>query len=216
MIFDLHTHSIWSDGELIPAELVQRAQDKGYGGLAITDHADASNLELIVTSLQKFEHAFAQAQTGFLVRAGVELTHNPPSLIPKLTNRARELGATIVVVHGESPVEPVPAGTNRAAIDAGVDVLAHPGFITEAEVRLAAKKGIFLEITARRGHNIANGRLCALIRKYKAPFVFDTDAHEPGDLFTESHLRKVAIGAGFSEAELRAGQKRAERLLKRG
>lgn len=214
MIYDLHTHSIWSDGELIPAELVQRAKEKGYGGVAITDHADASNLELIVTSLNEFAKACARARGGIVVVAGVELTHNPPSLIPELSREARRLGAGIIVVHGESPVEPVPPGTNRAAIDAMVDVLAHPGLITEAEVKLAAKRGVALEITARKGHNITNGRLCSLIKKHKAPFVFDTDSHAPADLFSKDLLFKVALGAGFSESELRTGQKRAEALLR--
>lgn len=214
MTFDLHTHSTWSDGELIPAELVQRAKDKGYGGVAITDHADASNLELIVTSLKEFVKACARVRSEILVVAGVELTHNPPGLIPELVREARRLGAGIIVVHGETPVEPVPEGTNRAAIEAMVDVLAHPGLISEADVKLAAKRGVALEITARKGHNITNGRLCSLIRKFKAPFVFDTDSHAPGDFFSKDLLAKVALGAGFSQAELRAGQKRAEALLR--
>ena len=38
MIFDLHSHTSISDGALHPADLVQRAVDKGVGTLAITDH----------------------------------------------------------------------------------------------------------------------------------------------------------------------------------
>lgn len=38
---DLHTHSLFSDGVLLPSEMLQRAAQLGYGVLAITDHADA-------------------------------------------------------------------------------------------------------------------------------------------------------------------------------
>jgi len=38
MIFDLHSHTTYSDGVLTPLELIQRAKDKGVDVLAITDH----------------------------------------------------------------------------------------------------------------------------------------------------------------------------------
>jgi len=37
-MIDLHTHSLFSDGELIPSELVSRAAAAGYRAIAITDH----------------------------------------------------------------------------------------------------------------------------------------------------------------------------------
>ena len=146
-MIDLHTHSTFSDGELIPAELVRRARNAGYEAIAITDHGDAANLEFIlshVSKLAKVGHFF-----DMTVLAGVELTHMPPGLIGEYVEKARALGAEIVVVHGETVVEPVAAGTNLAAIEAGVDILAHPGLISELEVKLAAEKGVALEITTR-------------------------------------------------------------------
>jgi len=38
-VIDLHLHSTFSDGALIPAEVVSRALAAGYEALAITDHA---------------------------------------------------------------------------------------------------------------------------------------------------------------------------------
>lgn len=38
MGYDLHTHSIYSDGSLRPAELVQKAIERGLLGIALTDH----------------------------------------------------------------------------------------------------------------------------------------------------------------------------------
>ena len=37
----LHTYTIFSDGELLPAELARRAKVAGYRAIAITNHADA-------------------------------------------------------------------------------------------------------------------------------------------------------------------------------
>ncbi len=42
-MIDLHTHSFFSDGELIPSELIRRAEAIGYKAIAITDHVDSSN-----------------------------------------------------------------------------------------------------------------------------------------------------------------------------
>ncbi len=47
-MIDLHTHSLFSDGVLVPSELVRRAVMKGYEVIAITDHADASNLDFTI------------------------------------------------------------------------------------------------------------------------------------------------------------------------
>ena len=139
-VIDLHTHSIFSDGELIPAESAQRAFAAGYKAIAITDHADYSNLELIVPRILKAASAITQ-KGNIQVIPGVELTHVDPSDIALLASEARKLGAKIIVVHGETVTEPVPPGTNLAAIQAGVDILAHPGLISEEEVRQAAAKG---------------------------------------------------------------------------
>jgi len=38
MIFDLHTHTLCSDGALQPRELLARAAEQGVGVLAVTDH----------------------------------------------------------------------------------------------------------------------------------------------------------------------------------
>ena len=118
-----------------------------------------------------------------------------------------------MVVHGESPIEPVCAGTNRAAILAGADVLAHPGIIEAADVELASQRGVVLEITSRYGHNIGNGHVVALARRYGARLVIDSDAHEPHDLLTPRRVELVGRGAGLSDQELRAAEQNARSLV---
>ena len=157
-MIDLHTHSIFSDGELIPSELVRRAVVHGYSTIAITDHVDFTNIEFVLGAMEKISDDTA----GIRVLSGVELTHVPPERIAPLADKARALGADIIVVHGETIVEPVAPGTNAAALQADIDILAHPGLITADEAELARENGILLEITSRAGHSLTNGHVARI------------------------------------------------------
>lgn len=193
--YDFHSHTIFSDGELIPSELVRRAKTLDHKAIALTDHVDVSNIEFIVPNIAKVSEELSQ-YWDIMVIPGVEITHVPPETIKKLAIKAKKLGAKIVVVHGETPVEPVMIGTNRSAIESGeVDILAHPGIIDEKDAKLANKSDIFLEITARSGHNIGNGRVAALGEN----FLLNTDTHSPNNLITQEFAYKVALGAGLNE-----------------
>lgn len=199
-MIDLHTHSLFSDGELVPAEHVRRVEILGYSAIAITDHADSSNLDLIIPRIVKVAADMEPYTTTRLV-PGIELTHVPPELFGLLTLQARDLGARVVVGHGETPVEPVRPGTNRAAIEAGVDVLAHPGFITVEDAELAAQKGVMLELSGRRGHSLTNGHVAAVARRVGARLAVNADAHGPGDFLTAQMAETVALGAGLNAEE---------------
>ncbi len=212
-MFDLHCHSIFSDGELIPAELLRRVTVLGYEAVAITDHADHSNLDFILSRVLRAAEKLGGAGLCRLI-PGIEITHVPPKLIPELVSEARRLGAQIVVVHGETLVEPVAPGTNKAAIEAGADILAHPGLISEEEVRRAAEKGVFLELSGRKGHCLANGHVARLALKYGAPLIINSDAHAPGDFMSREFAFRVGLGAGLSPEEVEIlYQKARERFL---
>jgi len=200
-LYDFHTHSFFSDGALLPMELIRRAHVSGYSAMAITDHASASNIEELVEKVTR-DCDLAWEEWGFRVLPGVELTHCPPRSIASLAARAKRAGAKIVVIHGETLVEPVPPGTNRASVECpDVDVLGHPGLLTEAEAALAAENGVFLEITSRRGHCLGNGNTVVLGRAAGAKFLVNSDTHSPGDLHTEPFARTVALGAGLTASE---------------
>ena len=201
-MYDLHTHTILSDGEMLPIELIRRMAVIGYTTVAITDHADPSNAEEILAALAKVRES-AQIY-GVRLLCGVELTHVPPPLIADLAKSAKELGADIVIVHGETAVEPVAPGTNHAACGCKyVNVLAHPGLITIEDARLAEKNGIALELTSRGGHNRTNGHVAQIALVAGCPIVVDSDAHAPHDILTEQAKFIVAKGAGLTDAQCR-------------
>lgn len=200
-LYDFHMHTFFSDGELLPMELIRRAQVKNYTAMAITDHASASNIEELVEKVTR-DCDLAWDEWGFRVLPGVELTHCPPRAIARLAARAKRAGAKIVVIHGETLVEPVPPGTNRASVEClDVDVLGHPGLLTEEEAALAVQNNVFLEITSRRGHCLGNGNTVIVGRAAGAKFLVNSDTHSPGDLHTEEFARTVALGAGLTPDE---------------
>jgi histidinol phosphatase-like PHP family hydrolase len=199
-MYDLHTHSIYSDGELIPVELIRRMAVAGYTTVAITDHVDNSNVSSVLSALNLVREP--AEQYGVRLLCGVEITHVPPAMIAPMAMRAKAEGADIVVVHGETPVEPVAPGTNHAACSCrDVDILAHPGLITPADAKLAAKNTIALEITARGGHNRTNGHVAIVAKKTGCQLVVNSDAHAPQDIMDERARKLVARGAGLAESE---------------
>ena len=199
-MYDLHTHTILSDGEMLPIELIRRMAVTGYTTVAVTDHVDLSNAEPVLETLALVRES--AKLYGVRMLCGGEITHVPPSQIAGLARSARDAGADIVVVHGESPVEPVAEGTNHAACTCKyVNVLAHPGLVALKDAKAALKNGIALEITSRNGHNRTNGHVARIAREAGCRLVVDSDAHAPHDIPDKRAKFIVAKGAGLTDAE---------------
>ena len=202
MLFDFHTHTVLSDGELSPVELVRRAIVNGYTAMAITDHAAMGSVERITKELL-VECDLVWRHWGMTALPGVELTHVPAAAVTECAAHAKALGAKVVIVHGETTAEPVEPGTNRAALLCpDVDILAHPGLLTPEEAEIAAAHGVFLELSARRGHSICNGHVAITALRAGARLVLDSDAHAPGDLLTGPFAETVVRGAGIPPEQL--------------
>jgi histidinol phosphatase-like PHP family hydrolase len=196
-MFDFHTHTFLSDGVLSPIELIRRAIHVGYRAMAITDHVGPGNMEFILKTLIA-DCEMANSRWDILALPGVEITHTPSEDIDRLARECRRLGAVMVNVHGETITEPVAEGTNLAAVSSGeVDILAHPGLITLDEARIAAANGVFLEVSGRKGHGMANGHVVQTASAAGAKLVLDSDAHAPEDLLSRDFAMKVARGSGL-------------------
>ncbi len=212
-MIDLHTHTYLSDGMLVPAEHIRRAEVAGYRILGFADHADLATLAALVPQL--IEAARRESELGKLeVLAGVELTHVRPEHLAAAANKARQLGAQVVIAHGETITEPVAPGTNRAAIEAGVNILAHPGLITLEDARLAARKNVLLEITAKGGHALTNGHVVARARETGARLIFGSDGHGPGQFPSREFAEQVCRGAGLTVEEIAAMFEHAEQFAR--
>lgn len=199
--YDFHMHTFFSDGELIPMELIRRAFVHGNRAVAIADHVSFSNVGEIVPAVARD----CEQVDGWDIVAipGAEITHVPPSKIDAAVSLARKAGAKVIVVHGETPTEPVTPGTNRKAVEnPEVDILAHPGYITADEAEIAKENGVFIEITCRQGHSLTNGHVRAIASSVGAKMLVNSDAHDCEDISTYSSARRVALGSGLSEIEV--------------
>lgn len=213
-MYDLHTHSLLSDGALLPSEVAVRYQQLGYKTIAICDHADYSNIESVVNSILNFTRNWPQ-DSVIKVLPGVELTHLPLEQFKPLAKYAREKGIKVIVGHGQTSVEPVIEGTNRAALEADIDILAHPGKICDDDIKFAKQRGIFLEITSRRGHCNTNFYVAKRSLNLGAKLILNTDSHLPEDILSPDKLKKIATKAGINLKQIDCIFQNVEEFLKR-
>ena len=231
-MIDLHTHTLLSDGELLPTELARRAQEKGYKVIGITDHVDSSNIDFVIPGIIKacndinginpsgFHHrdslkAGLQHNRDWKIKAipGVEITHMPIEMIKSMVKLVRRKGIKLVLAHGETIVEPVIKGTNKASLLSDINILAHPGLISLEDAKLAAARNIYLEITARKGHSLSNGHVVKIARITGAKLVLNTDSHTPDNLITKAFAEEVLLGAGLDKKEIAQVFKNSEELI---
>ncbi|WP_299523500.1 histidinol phosphate phosphatase domain-containing protein [uncultured Methanobrevibacter sp.] len=211
---DLHMHSLFSDGELLPSELARRAVKLNHEVIAITDHVDYSNVEQIPQIQKAIDDI--NANWNIKVILGAEVTHVPTESINNVAKKAKEYGAQIVVVHGETLNEPVIEGTNYAAVNSEyVDILGHPGLITYEEAQIAKENDIYLEISARSGHCLGNGHVAKIANEIGNKLLVNTDTHSPDNLITFEKSYEIALGAGLNKKEaMRAIVDNPRELLK--
>ncbi len=210
-MIDLHTHTLFSDGEFLPSELVRRAEVKGYKAIALTDHVDSSNIDLVVSRIvrvSKVLNRFWRIRT----LPGVEITHVPLEEIKPLVKFARKNGAKIVVVHGETISEPVIPGTNGYAIEAECDILAHPGLITKKDAIFAKRRGVFLELTTRKNHSSSNSHVYKMAKSSGAKLVLNTDAHGGKDLVSDAEAGRILAKIGLNKGEIEDVFKNSQKL----
>lgn len=194
-ISELHIHTKIGGDELAPEEAVKLLEFVGYKHIAITEHADGENISRIIDEVLKFCE-------GCDVIPGIEITRVKPGKIPKLVELARRSGIKLVLVHGESLlIGDTPEGTNMAAVESDVDILAHPGLVSREVVKKASKNGIALEISCRSAYAHTNGHIARFAMEEGASLAVMMDLHKQRHLVTPKMKEKIAIGAGITELQ---------------
>jgi histidinol phosphatase-like PHP family hydrolase len=212
---EFHSHSSLSDGDLLPIDLIKRADACGHKAIAITDHVSMSNVRKVVSDLIK--NCKLTDELDIIAIPGVEITDVPPKYIAKVAKIARKAGAQIVVVHGETLVESVLPGTNLAAVSCtDVDILGHPGLIDERVAKLAHSHDIFLEICRGDGHSLTNGYVGYIATRFGAMPIVNTDAHKEQDLISQELAIAIAKGANLDSRGIDYATRHSQtKLLKR-
>ena len=127
--------------------------------------------------------------------AGVELCHIPPALLPEAVREAREAGARLVLVYGESIMDQVEQGTNFAAIEAGADIITHPGLVDAETAAFAAERGVAFEFTSCPRHALTNAHTAAMALKHGVTLVRGSNAGRAEELTTRAFWPSVIKGA---------------------
>ncbi|SHI51873.1 histidinol phosphate phosphatase domain-containing protein [Halodesulfovibrio aestuarii] len=211
-MIDLHVHTSLSMGKQTPAAAMRFAKAAGYRAIAFTEHVDATNMRQVLESLLPMIRTYS-LYSGIDLYAGVELTHIPPQLIPDTITEARELGAQIICVHGQTLADIVDEGTNLAAIEGGADYLAHPGLITEQEAVLAAEKNVYLEITTRAEHALTNGHIAKVADMTGAPLIINNGGYRGYDFINKDRRRAIALGAGMSKEQYQQTENNSRMII---
>lgn len=126
---------------------------------------------------------------------GVELSHVPPALLPDAVREAREAGAAFVMVYGETLSDQVEQGSNFAAIDAGADIVSHPGLLDAEAAAFAAEKGVALEFTSCPRHALTNAHTARMALEYGVPLVRGSAATCAQELTSRAFWPMVVKGA---------------------
>ena len=213
--FDFHSHTFLTDGQASATDMWREAELLGHRALAVTDHIALEDPTALMDRLRQEARGWEGEPLVTLV--GVEITMVAPRRIAEVAKAARRAGAEIVIVHGETPANPVPRGTNRATVELpDVDILAHPGFISSEEAELAKAHDIILEISGRTMHMVTNGHVVGTALAVGNDLVVDSDAHATDELVPLELAHRLARGAGVPEDRLgKVLSETPRRLLRR-
>jgi len=226
--YELHSHTNFSDGKSSIEEMLSKAKELN-SAIAITDHfiGDEFGINKILYRNISSLDSFLKRREKFMknnkklfddvdeVIFGIEITRVRPEKIFEIAKNAKRHNF-IVLVHGETNSDNVPAGTNTAALNCEyVDVLAHPGHLSEENALKARENKIFIEITAREMHRAENPEIVKICKKFNLETVINTDAHSASELIDYAKAKEVGLKSGLSEDEVKQANENAKKIFKK-
>lgn len=197
-----------------PARMAQTAAHAGYDAVVLRNHFNPDDA---------YPSYDVPDGTGIPMHEGVEVRADGVEPLHEGVRRAERGGAEVVAVHGGEEA------LNRAAIQADVDLLAHPNrgrgrSFDHVLAREAAESGVAVELSLASVLRSSGGErveairdlhtTLKLVRKYGTPFVVSADARTHLELRAPRELRAVAYLIGIDEEEFdRATDETPRRLI---
>ncbi|HHU42776.1 MAG: CehA/McbA family metallohydrolase [Bacillota bacterium] len=116
--FELHCHTNHSDGDMSPAELVQRAVERGLSGIAITDHNTYSAVEEVaiegkkrnLTVIEGIEWTTFWGHIVALGKTDIDWRDLNPKNIDQILAKAHSHGLTLTLAHPKRYGTPICTG----------------------------------------------------------------------------------------------------------
>lgn len=197
---DLHMHTTWSDGAQSIDEMVERAIDKGYDYIAITDHSKflrvANGLDETRLRLQRKEIENAREKyPNIHIFAGTEMDILPNGKLDFDDNVLAELDFVIASIHSsfQQSQDQIHARLLQALENPHVDMIAHPtgrligrrdGYELDVEwlIDQAQKTNTILELNANPNRLDLAAKWVQLAQEKGVKIAINTDAHSFGML----------------------------------
>lgn len=193
---DLHVHSDWSDGASSILQLVERAKEKGYQYIAITDHsrslgvARGLSLERLAEQ-HRFIRELNEKEKDFRVLTGVEVEILPKGGLDFPEEILAEVDVVVASIHSgfRQDRETITGRLLEAVKNEHVDIIAHPtgrllgereAYAVDMErvLEAAARYGKILEINSSPDRLDLDPHYARLARQYGAKLAINSDAHD--------------------------------------
>ncbi len=218
---ELHSHSIWSDGNQSIREMAAAARQRGLSLLAVTDHSQSLGIANGLTPArlrsQRAEIDKLQAELGdeILLLQGAEIEIKADGSLDYPDDVLAELDIVIASLHValRQPRKEVTERLIKAMRNPNVDIIGHPSgrllperegadLDWEAVLKTAKETGVALEINAHPSRLDLDDVHARVAGQMGILLTIDTDAHSPADLDNREYGVSVARRAWIEPSQV--------------
>lgn len=198
---ELHSHTIWSDGQTSVLELAQGAKERGYKVLAITDHSPSIGLvngltaERLKEQRKEIDKARKKLGDSLMILQGIEVEIRADATLDLPDDVLADLDIVVASLHisTRQPRAQVTARLLAAIHNPHVDIIGHPSnrmlpdregadLDWDAVLKAAAETGTALEINANPRRLDLDDVQARRAIEMGITLAINTDAHHPEHL----------------------------------